>query len=37
MTYCLVIKVHDGPVALSDTMITAGREHLTAAKVIIPQ
>lgn len=37
MTYCLVLKLQDGLVGLSDTMITSGSECLTASKVLIPQ
>lgn len=36
MTYCLVLKLQDGLVGLSDTMITSGNEYLTASKLLIP-
>jgi putative proteasome-type protease len=37
MTYCLIMKVQDGLVGVADTMITSGRECLTAKKVVIPK
>jgi putative proteasome-type protease len=37
MTFCLGIKVEDGIVAIADTLITAGSECTTAAKVFTYQ
>ena len=37
MTYCLIMKVKDGLVGVADTMITSGRECITARKVVIPK
>ena len=36
MTYCLVMKVQDRLVGLSDMMITSGKEYLTGSKLLIP-
>ncbi|HBM15657.1 MAG TPA: peptidase [Lentisphaeria bacterium] len=36
MTYCLITKVQEGLVGLSDMMITSGREYLTGSKLLIP-
>lgn len=35
MTFCVAMKVHDGLVAIADTRITTGAEHITARKVSI--
>jgi len=33
MTFCIAMKVKEGLVALADTRITSGTEHITGRKV----
>lgn len=37
MTFCLAIKVEQGLVAIADTRVTSGAEHITARKVTMYQ